>query len=231
MDPLADLINGIALGQFGAIISAVAAFGTAAFGLVDASKAFNGGISNVGYSFIKSALQPYEAALKIIGESDPYAVAKANWLNGMDKAEQKAIARNLVRLGFNSATAGTIAASVLPDAAEELSTIATKIESGTTPTETELAVLARFDAIIDARLDAAFERADQKYRNISRATAAATSMVLAVIGAMLVYGTTEWKVIFLGLIVGVIAVPVAPIAKDLSSGISTAIATFKTIKQ
>jgi hypothetical protein len=231
MDPLADLIKGIALGQFGAILSAIAALGTAAFGLVDASKAFGGGISNVGYGFIASALYPYEAALRVINERDPYAVPKANWLNGMDKAEQKAIARNLIRLGFTFTTASAIAPFVLPDNAEALSTIALKMESGATPTEPELAILARFDAIIDARLDAAFERADQKYRNISRATAAATSVVLAVLGAMLVYGTVQWKIIFLGLIVGVIAVPIAPIAKDLSSGISTAIATFKTIKQ
>jgi hypothetical protein len=228
MDPITD---GIEFGQFGAIISAIAALGTAAFGLVDGTKAFKGGISNVGYSFIRSALEPYEAALKTINEAEPYAIAKANWLNGMEKSEQKAIARNLIRLGFNSVTAPPMAKHVLPGDTERLSDIATKIQTGKTPTEAELAVLARFDAIIDARLDAAFERADQKYRNTSRVAAAAVSIVLAVIGAMMVYNSIDERVILLGMLVGVIAVPVAPIAKDLSSGISTAVATFKTIKK
>lgn len=231
MKPILDLINGIVFGQFGAIISAIAALGTAAFGIADATKMFNGGISNIGYDFIRSALQPYEVALRIINEDAPYAITNANWLNGMEKSEQKAIARNLIRLGFNSSTAPAIARSVLPNDVETLSKIAAKIEKGTAPTEAELAVLARFDAIIDARLDAAFERADQKYRNTSRVAAAGISVLLAIVGAMVVYNSIGWDVIALGLAIGIIAVPVAPVAKDLSSGISTAVATFKTIKK
>lgn len=231
MKPILDLISGIEFGQFGAIISAIAALGTAAFGIVDATKMFNDGISNIGYDFIRSALQPYEVALRIINEDAPYAITNANWLNGMEKSEQKAIARNLIRLGFNSSTAPAIAKSVLPNDVETLSKIAAKIEKGTAPTEAELAVLARFDAIIDARLDAAFERADQKYRNTSRVAAAGISVLLAIVGAMVVYNSIGWDVIALGLAVGIISVPVAPVAKDLSSGISTAVATFKTIKK
>lgn len=231
MDPVLNLISGIAFGEFGAIISAIAALGTAAFGLVDASKAFKGGISNVGYEFIRSALEPYETALQTINEDEPYALAKANWLNGMEKAEQKAIVRNLIRLGFNSTTAAPMAHNVLPSDAALLSEIAAKIERGRAPTETELAILARFDAIIDARLDAAFERAEQKYRNTSRVAAAFIAIILAILGAMSVYNSAAPSVIILGLIVGIIAVPVAPIAKDLSSGLSTAVTTFRTIRK
>jgi hypothetical protein len=219
------------LGQFGAAISSVGALGTAAFGIVDASKAFNGGISNVGFGFIKSALQPYESALKMVNADAPYAIARANWLNGVEKSEQKATARNLVRLGFNSATARPMAMHVLPNDAVHLAEIAAKIQEGTTPTEAELAVLARFDAIIDARLDAAFERADQKYRNVSRFIAAVISVLLAVAGAKLIFDPGDVYAVPLALIVGIIAVPVAPVAKDLASGISTAIATLKAVKK
>lgn len=221
----------IDISQFGTIISAIAALGTAAFGLVDATKAFKGGISNVGCGFIYDALRPYISALQTVSQTDPYAICKANWLNGMDKAEQKASARNLIRLGFKSETAADMADSVLPDSRELLVGIAQKIDSGETPTEPELTVLARFDAIIDARLDAAFERADQKYRNVSRVAAAGIAIVLAEIGAVSFNGTTDYQTLLLGLFVGIVAVPVAPLAKDLTSALSTATAAFKAIKR
>lgn len=225
-------IGSIDLGQFGTALSAVAALGTAAFGLIDATKPFNGGISNVGYHFIGSALAPFETALKAIDAEQPYAVVKANWLNGMDKSEQKAAARNLIRLGFNSKTAPIIAGHVLADDTGLLVGIAGKMESGETPSETELAVLARFDAIIDARLDAAFERAEQQFRNTSRVAAAATAIVLAELGAAIVnhsdFGPRHFALAFL---IGLVAVPVAPIAKDLSSAISTAAGAFKAVRR
>lgn len=224
-------IGSIDLGQFGTALSAVAALGTASFGLVDATKPFNGGISNVGYHFISSALAPFEPALKTINAEQPYAVVKANWLNGMGKTEQKAAARNLIRLGFNARTAATISGHVLPNDGPLLAEIARKMESGETPGETELAVLARFDAIIDARLDAAFERAEQKFRNTSRVAAAAIAIILAELGAAVVatdFGLSHFALAFL---IGLVAVPVAPIAKDLSSAISTAAGAFKAVRR
>jgi len=224
-------IGSIDLGQFGTALSAVAALGTAAFGLVDVTKPFNGGISNVGYHFIESAFQPFEAALKTINAEEPYAVVKANWLNGMDKAEQKAAARNLIRLGFNAQTAAPIAGYVLPGDGDLLAAIARKIEIGETPNEAELAVLARFDAIIDARLDAVFERAEQQFRNTSRFVAAAIAIVLAEVGTAVVtedFGSSHFILAFL---IGLVAVPVAPIAKDLSSAISKAAWAFKAVRR
>lgn len=224
-------IGSIDLGQFGTALSAIAALGMAAFGIVDVTKPFNGGISNVGYHFIESALKPFESALKTIDAEEPYAVVKANWLNGVGKAEQKTAARNLIRLGFNARTAATIAGHVVPDNNDPLIEIARKMESGETPSETELAILARFDAIIDARLDAAFERAEQQFRNTSRVAAAATAIVLAEVGAAVVsedFGPSHFILAFL---IGLVAVPIAPIAKDLSSAISTAAGAFKAVRR
>ncbi len=224
-------IGSIDLGQFGTALSAVAALGTAAFGLVDVTKPFKGGISNVGYSFISSALQPFEPALRTINGEEPYAVVKANWLNGMGKTEQKAAARNLIRLGFNAQTTATIAGHVLPDNGELLIATARKIESGETPSEPELAVLARFDAIVDARLDAAFERAEQQFRNTSRVAAAAIAIVLSEVGAaVVIYPDFGLSHFILALLIGLVAVPVAPIAKDLSSAISKAAWAFKAVR-
>ncbi len=40
-------------------LRAVAALGTAAYGLFDASKAFGGGATNAGFRFIRDAAQPF----------------------------------------------------------------------------------------------------------------------------------------------------------------------------
>lgn len=224
-------LSGVDVGQFTVVISAIAALGTAAFGLVDASKAFRGGISNVGYGFIAAALHPFTPALQAVNKTDPYALIFANWINGMDKAEQKMTAKNLIRLGLNTENAKELAIALSTIDGDKLTLIAGKLEKGETPVDAELALLARFDAMIDSRLDAAFERAEQKYRNTSRIAAAAVAVVLAEIGAPIVYGRTEPGVFLVGLVVGLIAVPVAPIAKDLSSAISTSVAAFKAIKR
>jgi hypothetical protein len=149
----------------------------------------------------------------------------------MEKAEQKMTAKNLIQLGFNSETVTHFAENVLPGDKVSVVAIARKVETGQTPTEAELATLARFDAVIDARLDAAFERAEQKYRNTARVAAAFVAIVLGEFGAIIVYGNAGLGVLVLGFVVGLIAVPIAPVAKDLSSAISTAVNTFKAVQK
>ncbi len=226
MEP--ELLNGT-IESVGTILAATGALGTASFGLVDASKAFRGGISNMGYGFIDAALVPFEAALTAIDKENPYAALKANWLNGMDKAEQKSTARNLIRLGLTSATARSLADRLPSVDGVRLTEVARKIEAGTALAEEDANLLGRFDAIVDARLDAAFERADQKYRNTARVVAAGVALILALIGAFLVTdGSPSGSDIGTAVLIGIVATPMAPIAKDIASAISTAVAAFKS---
>lgn len=218
-------------GDIGQIIAAVAALGTAAYGLVDTSKVFRGGISNVGYGFLRSALIPFKPALELVDKTDPYAAAKANWLNGMDKTEQKTMVKGLIRLGLTKETASTMVAAVPNIDGVALGDIAVKINAGQVLTETEITLLGRFEAVVDARLDAAFERADQKYRNTARVAAAVVAVVLAEVGAFQLFGTLDGGTGVKAFLVGLVAVPLAPIAKDLTSAISTAVAAFKVVKR
>jgi hypothetical protein len=216
-------------GDIGQTIAAVAALGTAAYGLVDASKAFRGGISNVGYGFLKSALAPFGPALKLV-DVDTDAVAKANWLNGMDKAEQKTILKGLIRLGLTGKTAPDLFNAVPNVESAKLVKIADKMNAGTVLDDTEITLLGRFEAVVDARLDAAFERAEQKFRNVSRVAAALIAIILAEIGAYLVMDKFEGPEMVQALLVGLVATPLAPVAKDLTSAISTAVTIFKARK-
>lgn len=212
-------------------IAAIAALGVAAQGLVDTSKVLGGGISLAGFGYIRKALAPFMAALTLTDPDEPLELVRANWINGVDKEAQKSATRNLIRLGLTSTTAATLAAGVPSVDGAALANIAGMIERGETLSDQDLAVLARFDAVVDARLDAAYERADQFYRNSAKAAAAVVSVVIALVAAAFYFpvepGETAARNYLVAIMVGLVAVPIAPIAKDLSSAITTAVKALK----
>jgi hypothetical protein len=65
------------------IIGAVGALGTAATGLVDTTKVFNGGVSRVGFATITQQFKPFEALLKAIPEQAAAATLYGLWINGV----------------------------------------------------------------------------------------------------------------------------------------------------
>ncbi|ADU13475.1 hypothetical protein [Asticcacaulis excentricus] len=93
--------------------------------------------------------------------------------------------------------------------------------------------LGRFDALVRARLDAAFELADHDYRAKARLSAAVVSLGLALAcGAAFAYadGSVDDTAVFAGAaILGLLAVPLAPIAKDLTSALRAASDALKTV--
>lgn len=222
---LNEFLGDAGLAKTIAVITAIGALGAAAFSLVDATKAFNGGVSNVGLRGIFAVLQRFEAALnRALGEGEWRAVVRAHWLNGRPREQQKAIVKSLIRLGLTPATAAALAKAAHVDA-QALTTVATKLESGAPLVETDLNVLGRLDASVEAQLDAAFDRADQLYRNVSRALAGVVSVALGIFAAR-VLGMDYQP----GVVVGLLAVPLAPIAKDLSSSLQAAVTAMKAAK-
>ena len=140
------------LAQAAAGIAAVGALGTAASGLVDATKAFWGGVSNFGYTKIVGGLEPFSAALeaatagwhhsrktswfRVTPESDPPAdwkdIVRANWINGRPTADQKAAVKALINVGLSADTASSVAEAGHVNE-DILKTAATAIGNGTTP--------------------------------------------------------------------------------------------------
>lgn len=213
------------------VIPAIAAIGTAAVGLVDATKSVAGGISNVGFPTIRQALEPFLAAIRVgLGDVDPVPLIKANWLNGLGKDDQKTAVRNMLRLSIIPGATDALAKAVPNIDKDTLASAAQKLASGETLTDAETSTLGRLDAVVDARMNAAFERADQQYRNIARVAAGALAIVLSELTAVIVYGGTI-DALSKALLVGIIAVPIAPIAKDITSAITTAANAFKAIKR
>jgi hypothetical protein len=220
-----------AIANIGNIIAAVAALGTASMGLVDASKAIAGGPSNFGFGDIETSLSPFLPA-EGVGAYNRTLLLKtlrANWINGVDKAEQKAKAKSLIHLGLSKGNAAHLAAAAGVDPVR-LESLAQKTASGEPATPEEITALGQFDAILSAVLDAGYERADQKYRNACKAIATVVATVLGVVAGWVI-GGGNWGYVLTGLIAGVTAVPVAPMAKDLVSSLQAAAAAVQTTRR
>lgn len=214
------------------VVTAIGGLGTAAFGLVDATKVFGGGVNHIGFKGIRSAvtaLLPDNTGAgtppRGLSPEKMLATLQANWFNGTDLAAQKAIAKSLIKLNLSPAAAPALAAATGVDA-EVFTDVAKSIAAGTPLNSAQADVYARFDMIVTALLDEAYQRSDQVYRNGTRAWAMVTSVVLAVIaGMMLNYD------IGVAVLVGLLATPLAPIAKDLSSALATAANTLQLVKK
>lgn len=220
-------------------VTAAGALGTAAMGLVDASKAFRGGPSNLGFGYIETTLEPFLAPLgaksSAFGKAEVLETLKANWLNGVAKADQKAKAKSLIHLGLTKGNATRLAAAAGVDA-KKLTSLAQKVVAGDQPTQDEVNVLGQFDAVLSAMLDTAYERGDQKYRNASKCLAMLVATILGGIGGWIVFGAQSStfftsREFALSLLVGLIATPLAPIAKDLTTSLQSAVGAVRTLKR
>lgn len=209
------------------VITAIGGLGTAAFGLVDASKAIGGGVNHIGFGGIKALARSLTPGRQTNALSQQKVVAtlQANWFNGTDLGSQKAIAKTLIKLNLNPGNARDLAAAtgVDPDA---LNTIATSLAAGTPLTSAQGDIYARFDLILTALLDETYQRSDNAYRDWTRAIAAVIALALAAIAGHELNLPT-WQSVLAGLL----ATPLAPIAKDLSSALATAVNTMQAIKK
>ena len=221
-------------------IAAVGALGTAAFGLVDSFKALpGGGISRSGFKFIRAAIEkltppvPSLDKTELSRDSILYTL-QSQWINGVAMSNQISIAKSLIKLRLTPATAPALAAATGVNAAL-LAQVAAKIEAGNsagfTPQETD--AYGRFDLLLNTLLDQAYQRADQRYKNAARAMAVPVAVVLAVVGAYLVFGGQHFTGgdLAVAILAGLISTPIAPVAKDIASAVSTAAQAFQVGKK
>jgi len=219
------------------IITAIGGLGTAAFGLVDATKPiFFGGVNHIGFARIRDAvksLTPQAAApSNALSQAKITDTLKANWFNGTDLASQKAIAKSLIKLNLNTANAADLATTTGVDP-KLLGEVAANIASGTALSQAQSDVWARFDLIVTALLDEVYQRSDEAYRNGTKVWAMFFALLLSLTGAVMLHvDPSPWgHDIGIGLIVGILATPLAPIAKDLSTSLATAVNTLQLVKK
>lgn len=211
-----------ALSQFTSLITAVGALGTAAYGLVDCTKAFGGGVSLSGLAYIRKSLTPFLPDTTIgsptsdLSRDNVFETLKSNWINGMASSDQQAIAKSLIKLRIDVSSAPGFAqrTGVNPTV---LQTVIDKMSTGTPLTPAETDTYGRFDLVLTAIIGQAYQRADQQYRNNAKLLAIPFSVALAFFAAYLLHDPLRPA-----LLVGLIATPLAPVAKDISSAVQTA---------
>jgi hypothetical protein len=230
------------LTQVTVAITAVGALGTAAFGLVDASKLVPGLIPSSGFAFIRklvTQLAPESrgtvsqgSALTAPAITD---TLHANWVNGMALADQKSVAKTLIKLRLNAETAPDLA--ILTGVDESvLTSVAKKLANGEAMTQPEMDTYGRFDILLATFIDRAFQKADQRYRTTAKTAACLVAIVLAeaaayFLGMLAANGIPIWNNIGIAALVGVVATPLAPVAKDLATALNTAAKAVQSVKQ
>jgi hypothetical protein len=136
----------------------------------------------------------------------------------MALGDQKSVAKALIKLNLNTASAGAMAAATGVDATV-LESIAKKLPAGTDLTR-ETDTYGRFDLLLTAVLDQGYQRGDQRYRNSAKLLAVPVAVCLALLGAWAISTQSlssldAWRAVFGGLL----ATPLAPVAKDVASAI------------
>src|ERR1700761_6531445 len=102
MSPLEDLPRAV---------TAIGGLGAAAFGLVDASKVFGGGVNHIGFGGIRATVRQLTPAPDTNGLTQEKIIAtlEANWMNGVDLGSQKATAKSLIKLNLHPQNARALA--------------------------------------------------------------------------------------------------------------------------
>src|SRR5580693_3659082 len=119
------------------VVTAIGGLGTAAFGLVDATKVFGGSVNHIGFRGIRTAVRELTDAagpVNALSQKKIVATLEANWMNGTDLGSQKAIAKSLIKLNLNQDNAESVAKATVIDP-DVLPIIASKIASGEKLTE------------------------------------------------------------------------------------------------
>jgi hypothetical protein len=199
---------------------------------VDAFKAFCGGINEIGLKGIRAAVAKLTPdPVSALPQTHILAAVEANWINGTDLGSQKSIAKSLIKLNLNAGNAAALASTTGVDP-DTLIAVATSIAAGTPLSSPQSDAWARFDLIVTALVDEAYQRSDQVYRNGTKALAMAVSVALALAGGFtLTGGEMSRGDIAESLLVGLLAAPLAPIAKDLSTALATVVNALQLVKK
>lgn len=208
-----------------AFVLATGALGTAAFGIVEALKWTDVGLFGFG-RLTKVLGAPFLECLKRAYGPNQEAYLKALYRKGRTSGDLPRVLRQGARIGLHAEAATALAdefGQVVP--AADLDEIVGAIAQGNDLTEAQRRVLGRFELAMDARIDAAMALADTAYVGQVRMLASGVAILLALIVAGVYSYTNQandhvyWFVAFL---VGVAAVPLAPIAKDLAEALKAA---------
>jgi hypothetical protein len=217
---------GFDIDSLGHAVAAAGALGTASFGIVEALKWTPLGAA--GFRQIHVYLgADLEGALRVAYGDEFSRLLEAQYRQ--DSQHQTLIGKSLrqgVRIGLTPENAPAIARFLGTIDPNGLRAAAVAVQNGQALTDDERGALGRFELAADARIASALSRAQDVYLGTVRCTASAISIAFAEVASFLL-GTESvapglpsvWVV---GLLVGIVAVPLAPIANDVVGALQAA---------
>lgn len=200
--------------NIGTIILATGALGTAAFGIVEALKWTR--LGEAGFGAILKVLGPIVQLIQTAYGPDYERLLRAQYRG--DARDLTRIIRQGARVGLTPENATRAAEFLGMVDGASLAEAARQVVQGQELTAQLRNVLGRFELAVDARIDAALMLAQNQYVGATRGSASIIAILIAIIVGM--YLGKEYFV--QAMLVGVAAVPLAPIAKDLVNALQSA---------
>lgn len=205
----------------GPVLAAAGALGTACFGIVEALKWTP--IGEAGFRQIAKYLgSDLSGALRNAYGEGYQQLLRAQYRQ--DSATQTLIAKTLrqgVRIGLTPANAGAIAGFLGSVDAQALKKAVANVAQGAEEMSSDdRGVIGRFELAVDARIDSALSSAQDVYLGTVRCAASLLAIAIAEIAAWQFSGSTAY--LGRGLVIGLIAVPIAPIANDVVAALQAA---------
>ena len=207
----------VTIDSLSSAIAAAGALGTASFGIVEGLKWTSLGAA--GFGEIKTYLgAALSGSLRIAYGEDYENLLRAQYRQ--DSHSQATIAKSLrqgLRIGLSSGNAEQIADFLGTVDPVALKQAATNVEKCAALSDVDRAAIGRFELAADARVESALSRAQDVYLGSVRMTASVVAIALGELTAFILHA--DWLV---GLVIGLVAVPLAPIANDVVSALQAA---------
>lgn len=243
---------GLNWGQAGSLVLAIGALGTAAYGLTEAIGKFVAfgadigrtktnnprGLPFAGLGHVNRAIKPFESALKLTYGKDFKEIIAQQYREGRSTGSAPDTILQGIRLALPMMTvaqASSVIQAAWGLAEDDAKRLATALQSETKlpsdqqadVTDDHAVVLAsRFALALDSRISAAFLIAEERYRSATRTTAGALAIILSFALNCGMGSPLPGLVVF---VIGAVAVPLAPVAKDLAASLSGAVSAWKDI--
>jgi hypothetical protein len=205
----------------GTIVAAAGALGTACFGIVEALKWTP--LGEAGFGQITKLLGPdLLGALQVAYGAQYEKLLRAQYRQ--DSQQQTLIGKSLrqgVRLGLTPSNAAAIATYVGTVTPAALLNATASVASGAALGAADQNAIGRFEMAVDARIDSALSQAQDVYLGTIRCAAALLAIGIAE-GVQGMLGTASVTNHFGALLVGLVAVPLAPVANDVVAALQAA---------
>jgi len=210
-------------------VASAGALGVAAFGIVDAAKKLRV-VGEAGYPTLVRVLGALMDCVTSAYGPDTDAMLRAQYRG--DVLDLTRVLRQGARLGLTPANASDVAQALKLIDQQVLLTAAAGSLAGRELTREEKNALGRLEVAIDARIEAAVTLSHVQYAHAMQIWAMGVSLAIAGIAGWLLQPSTVpaggnlslelWRHWGNVLIVGLVAVPIAPVAKDLAAGLKSA---------